>query len=200
MWQLPGLSIFSLLGNRFLQTDQEVFARFSGLAGKSIRVEVSDLNLILPFEITPQGFKACDADHPSDAVIKGHACDLLAVSHALSNAKPIALDKLTIEGDIELVQDLQNVFQSLEIDWEERLSTVIGDVAAHKVGNIFRTAYYYQQDTFSTIQKNLSEYLTEELAIFSPSEEIEDHHSDVSEFRNDVERLAARITMLMNIE
>lgn len=41
--------------------------------------------------------------------------------------------KLIIEGDLQLVHELQDILSGLDIDWEEPLSKVTGNVAAHEI-------------------------------------------------------------------
>ena len=47
-------------------------------------------------------------------------------------------------------------------DLEEELSRVIGDVAAHQIGNVARTALGFARRAHDTLQQNVAEYLQEE--------------------------------------
>ena len=49
-------------------------------------------------------------------------------------------EKLPVSGDVNTSRDFQNLFERLEIDWEEQISRLTGDVVGHQIGRLFRSA------------------------------------------------------------
>ncbi len=47
-------------------------------------------------------------------------------------------DQVNIEGDAGLVRDFEAIIRNLDFDWEQKLSSFVGDVAAHQIGVIAR--------------------------------------------------------------
>jgi ubiquinone biosynthesis protein UbiJ len=101
-----------------------------------------------------------------------------------------------ISGDTQLAQHFSHFMNTLEIDWEEQLSKLTGDVVAHEVGNLLRGFSEWGQDQLTTSRLNLQEYLTEELRLLPSRCEVEEFLADVDTLRDDLDRLDARIGLL----
>jgi ubiquinone biosynthesis protein UbiJ len=101
-----------------------------------------------------------------------------------------------IDGDNQSAQRFSKALASLDIDWEEQLSHVTGDIAAHEIGRGVRAALHEGRRVASTGRENLSEYLTEEARLLPHRLEIEDFLAEIDTLRDDSERLAARIALL----
>ena len=133
-----------------------------------------------------------------DCTLRGTPWNLfrLGLSRDTQDMKKIFGDDVSISGDIEFGQEMKQAFDSMDIDWEEHLSHVVGDVIAHQIGDGVKSVLQLGQSTAETIRQNLSEYLHEELRHFPPREECEDFFHDVDALRDDVERIAARFNKL----
>jgi ubiquinone biosynthesis protein UbiJ len=103
---------------------------------------------------------------------------------------------VSIEGDIDLGQRFQDILRHMDIDWEERLSYLVGDVAAHKLGNVARSVFAWGRQTALSLQDNMGEYLKFESNSLPARFEIEQFQHDVDTLRDDVERLEARMQRL----
>ncbi len=115
------------------------------------------------------------SDHPSGALFDGD---------------------IQIDGDLGVSQGLQRVFDSMDIDWEEQLSRVTGDLLAHQLGNIFRNSSRWINKTRHTLEQDTSEYLQEEARSLPGCYETNLFLGDVDQLRNDTDRLDARIKRL----
>lgn len=98
-----------------------------------------------------------------------------------------------IEGDAEVAQTFSELIKYSRPDLEEELSRVIGDVAAHQVGNAARSVLGFAQRAASTFAQNVSEFLQEEGRDVPSRTEADEFVSGVDKLRDDVERLEARI-------
>jgi ubiquinone biosynthesis protein UbiJ len=115
-------------------------------------------------------------------------------SHA--SADQLFSGSVEITGDSALAQQFAEALFSLDIDWEEQLSHLTGDVLAHEVGNLGRGLFKWGESVRKTAGLNLKEYLQEELRLLPTREEIEPLLVDIDHLRDDVERLSARIERL----
>lgn len=103
---------------------------------------------------------------------------------------------ITFEGEMETLETIQQLFFSLDIEWEEYLSHWIGDLAAHQLGNLGRYAYKRQKAFNAMVACSITEYLQEELKLLPTKVEVEDFMNAVDDVRADVDRLALRIQRL----
>jgi ubiquinone biosynthesis protein UbiJ len=84
----------------------------------------------------------------------------------------------------------------LRPDLEEEFSLAIGDVPAHQLGRLARTAFAWGRQAAATAALNVAEYLAHERADLVPRAEAEQFTSGVDRLREDVDRLEARINLL----
>jgi ubiquinone biosynthesis protein UbiJ len=117
---------------------------------------------------------------------------LLLLRIAVTRNQHLA-QQLQVDGDIQLVQTLNRILQQLDIDWEEHLSHITGDVIAHQMGNAARGFQKWRQQFSRQLQSNLTHYLQEESRHLPPREEIEDFFTDIATLQQDVERLEAQL-------
>lgn len=103
---------------------------------------------------------------------------------------------MQIQGDAEVAQGFSELFAHARPDLEEELSRLIGDVAAHQVGNAARSAVAFARRAHSTLLQNVSEYLQEEGRDVPSRTEGEEFLADVDKLRDDVERIEARIARI----
>jgi ubiquinone biosynthesis protein UbiJ len=125
-----------------------------------------------------------------------HASALALAQLGLAGDRGKAARDLRVEGDAEAAAALQRVLTGIEIDWEEVLSRVVGDVAARQVGNLARDVGAWGRRAGEGLGADLGEYLTEEARVLASRNEIEQFLADVDRLRDDVERLEARVKRL----
>jgi ubiquinone biosynthesis protein UbiJ len=103
---------------------------------------------------------------------------------------------LEISGDVELGRRFQRTMEDLEIDWEERLARIVGDVAAHELGNLLRGARAWQARSLHSLGEDLSEYLQEEARVLASRNRVEAFLREVDRVCTDADRLEARLRRL----
>ncbi len=117
----------------------------------------------------------------------------------LTGPKPEAAIRggsIHIQGDAEVAQTFSELLNAAQPDLEEELSRVIGDMAAHQVGNAARAALGFGRRALDTFTQNVAEYLTEESRDLPTRTEADEFFADVDKLRDDVARLEARLTRL----
>ncbi|MDH5572795.1 MAG: SCP2 sterol-binding domain-containing protein, partial [Gammaproteobacteria bacterium] len=104
--------------------------------------------------------------------------------------------EVVIRGDIELGQRFKRVLDKIDIDWEEHVSRITGDIVAHKLGELFRFTGQWLKQTNETLQADAAEYLQMESESLPEKYEVAEFVQQVDVTRNDVERLYARVQRL----
>lgn len=188
------LSIFEKTLNRFLQLDPESKKNLQTLAGKVIVFESYDFKIYWLFTqnkilITNQ------YDGSADAVLSGSVFDFARLGMNQDTATVFATD-IKMTGDTEVIQAFKNLFSQLNIDWEDQLSKITGDVIAYQIGSAMRLLNDWAKQSSKTLQVNLTEYLQEEARLLPTAIELNDFFIEVDQLRNDVERIEARIIRL----
>lgn len=92
-----------------------------------------------------------------------------------------------IAGNMHVAQLLQQIFDSLDIDWEEIIAQYTGDVVAHKGMQILNNIKSLE------IEAMIQEYLQEEIKLLPTKYEISEFLTEVDQIRNRAERLKCRV-------
>ncbi|MBA1148956.1 SCP2 sterol-binding domain-containing protein [Ectothiorhodospiraceae bacterium WFHF3C12] len=200
---LPPVSVWPVLlrpvqeaVNRVLSLDPAAGERLRALAGQNLDVHLTGFPtpLRVGFNDTGLNLSTVDEEVPgANATLTAAPSALLTL--ALSNGQRGGRD-LAFKGDVGVIQDVRTLFSELEIDWEEQLSRVLGDVAAHQVGRAARGLGEWLRHAGNTFLDNAGEYLTEEQRSLPTAGEVERFISDVDRLRQDADRLQARLRRL----
>ena len=103
---------------------------------------------------------------------------------------------LDLTGDAATAQAFQQLLEHARPDIEEELSVIIGDIAAHGLGEFARSVGRWAREASTTMGDNIREYLQEESRDVPSRYEVEQFSRQVNQLRDDVDRLAARIGRL----
>jgi ubiquinone biosynthesis protein UbiJ len=163
------------------------------LDGKLIAIRVRDTALAAWFEIGRDTlYLTTDHDDDPDVVITG---SLVALA-LMAGEDSIRDGSLDLAGDAATAQAFQQLLTHARPDIEEELSAVIGDTAAHGLGEFARAVGKWASQTRSIMGDNIREYLQEESRDVPSRYEVERFAKRVNELRDDVDRLAASIKRL----
>jgi len=183
--------------NRALMLDEKNFKSLIKLANKKIAFDIVGLNVKIILSITKEGLIRCKPDDELvDVTIKASVTTFLGIILSRENSRAASVGAIEISGNVELAQEFLSILKTLDIDWEELASQWIGDLPAHKLGNMFRTTRKFAKEIRQTIGLDISEYLHYEKEILPEQEEIDEYISAVDVIRNDSERLKQRIIRL----
>lgn len=183
---------------QYLQQDPFALQQCAALAGKIIALEVRDLGLRLFFLPNPDGVQVLG--HCEQTPHTWLSSTLAGFARMAIGSQEDALfgGAVEIRGDTEIGQAFQDILAGVELDWEEQMSRLTGDVFAHQTGKLVRNGRHYLGLTQATVEQNLSEYLQEEARLLPAGIEMQHFLDDVDRLRNDTERLAARVTRLLD--
>ena len=184
--------------NSYLALDPESSARLSRLQGKRVAIELLNIDLYFQLYFTETKIELKPKeDIKPDTIIKGTPLSLLHMTLARDDRKRFFAEDVTIEGNIDLGQQVIDLFDAIEIDWEEYASRWMGDVSAHQLGRLVRRVTGFSARVRQTTQQNINEYVHEEINLFPPKESLQDFFHDIDLLRMDVDRLEARIEKIV---
>jgi ubiquinone biosynthesis protein UbiJ len=166
------------------------------LDAKVMAVHISGLPLSIFFKSQGEHM-SLDTQHEGtpNATLSGTPLSLLRMAGPAPEAA-LRTGNVHIEGDAEVAQTFSELLKHARPDLEEELSRVIGDVAAHHVGNAARSALGFARRAADTLAQNVSEYLQEEGRDVPSRTEAEEFITGVDTLRDDVDRFEARLALL----
>lgn len=192
-----GYAGLEALINGCLALDPQAGERIGQLHGRVIGFQVLGLGANF-FLIPGPGRVQLLAHHEGDpdCVLRGAPLALARMIDRRESADQLFSGEVQITGDTELAHLFGKILAEMDVDWEEQLSHLTGDIVAHKLGNLVRDAGHWGTSALETMGMNLQEYLQQELQLLPVRWEIEGFLSDVDRLRDDSERLQARIALL----
>ena len=141
-----------------------------------------------------------DHDQSPDIVIEGGLLAYVRGAAASVMGSPNPDQLLEISGDAHLVEVMRQFLRSLQPDFEEQLSSLIGDIPARHAGNQIRSFVEWADQVGQSIAVNTGEYLTEEKQLLVVRSRIDRFLITVNQLRNDTEQLARRLDTLEKVE
>jgi len=190
------------LVNRILALDAECVAALSGLDGRVLALAPAGFGWALLVRPGSRGFafqastaSAVDLEAEVDVVISGPPFSLLAAMTA-GGADGAFPEEVRIAGEMAIAQRLQRALGNLDVDWEEQLARVLGDVAAHEVARVARGAAAWGRESAGRAVEQVGEYLAAETGVAVGVAELEEFAGAIEDLRDDAERLAARVARI----
>ncbi len=180
--------------NRVLRLDPATPERLAPLAGRTLAVRLVEPAVALRVYFESDGLRLLQPDERAadDAELEATAAGLAAL--ALSRGERSR--DVTFRGDVGVIQETRRLVAELDVDWEEQLAGITGDIVAHQVGRGVRGGRDWLRHGVETFITNLGEYVTEERGLIPPLAEMEAFIADVDRLRTDSDRLEARIRRL----
>ncbi len=193
------ISSLELALNQYIALDEDVSLFLSPIAGKVIAINIQPFDETIYLCPTADKIQVLEnylAD--ADASISGTLSALGLMGLSSTPMRSIFSGEVSIEGDTQIAHKFQQLFDKLDIDLEEKLSSFTGDVIAHKVGNFFRSSQQWTADSVETFKLNTKEFLQEESKDLPAGAEADILYSQIDDIRSDFDRLSARIEQLQN--
>lgn len=166
------------------------------LNGSVIALRIQNTGLAAFFHVRRQSITMTgEFSGDPDVVISGTLLGLMRLAGE-DGESAIRDGSVDLTGDTEIAQAFQKLLRYGRPDIEEELAHVVGDTAAHQVGELARGFGDWARRARSTIGQNISEYLQEESRDVPSRYEVDAFADDVDRLRDDVDRLAAKISHL----
>ncbi|WOI38025.1 SCP2 sterol-binding domain-containing protein [Alteromonas sp. CI.11.F.A3] len=198
-------AVIETAANKILALDSDSEARMASLKGARLIAyvdplpfaivlvfseQVDVLTLHEPFQDT-----VATLNH-KDCCIKTSLDTLPELKHTNQLTRLIQQNKLQVEGELAVAQQVSGLFQQLDIDVEELLAGKTNDVVAHQAMQWLSAFKRKATGALSEFNKVASNALIEEKQIAAPKLAVLHFSDEVNALRDDVARLDARLLQL----
>lgn len=168
------------------------------LDGKIVAIRVRDTALAMYFVFAEEAVElSVAAEHEPDVVITASIVTL-ATMIGSDGAAAIRDGKVDLTGNAGAAEAFRDLLGYTKPDIEEELSKVVGDAAAHRLGQLAAGLRDWALDARKTMGGNIREYLQEESRDVPSRYEVEQFTHKVDALRDDVARFEARLSRLEN--
>jgi ubiquinone biosynthesis protein UbiJ len=163
-------------------------------AGKTVIIRVASLEL--SFVIEAGGLVATagntDASLPPTLEVTLAPASLMAALRGEESA----LKSAEIRGDAEFAAAVLFLVKNLRWDFEEDLSRVVGDIAAHRLVADATALLAWEREARARLAASVGEYLTDEGEILAAPGSVNVFVAGVDRLRDDAARLEKRMQLL----
>jgi ubiquinone biosynthesis protein UbiJ len=115
---------------------------------------------------------------------------------ALLRGEEHFLRAVEVSGNAKLAEAVMLLVRNLRWDYEEDLSRLVGDVAAHRLAGAARSFAAWQADAAQRLGEAVGDYVTEESRLLVRRAELDALAGAAARLRDGVERLEQRIRRL----
>ena len=182
--------------NRNIADSNEAQRLCQQLDGRALSLDVKGTSLKFYLAVR-KGSISLDTRHEgaADASLAATPVALLALAGSGAE-RGLRGGAVHIEGDAEIAQNFRSLLTQVQPDFEEELSRVVGDVAAHQLANFARGFLDWGRRASESMASNVAEYLQEEGRDVPTRIEVDEFLEAVDRLREDTDRLEARLGRL----
>lgn len=185
------------IANKALRMNVKGTQALEPLYLKTLTIYLSELGFPLSITFQSDHVMITSLESASDYCIHTSMSTLAALQKEQQLTELIKQDKLDIQGDIKIAQQVASIAEHLHIDWESEISAHIGDYATYKLkqlGQIFSKKVKFAQQQISA---DSTEWLLHETKLVVTKAEINDFNAQVTQVSQTTQSLALRIDKLM---
>ena len=184
--------------NRALALAPTAKKDFEALAGTVIGLEITHLDVTVFTEVTASRAVRLMSHFEGRVTtqVSGSLEDLFALVISDDPAAMLINSPIVVRGQTAPLIALQQLLTHLEIDWQQPLAEVFGDVLGHQLALRLSAGVNWGRGAITSLRRQLSEYLLEEGRLTPPSAELEDFFEGVQSLKLQAERLESRIERL----
>ena len=176
--------------NHLLRSEPWARERLVPFAGEAVELAAPPLPA-LRFTIGPEGLLDAGGGEPSLSLkIRPAALP------GLARGEEHALRAVDVSGNARLASEVMLLVRHLRWDFEEDLSRLLGDVAAHRVAGALRDFAAWHADAARRLAAALADYATDEQPLLLRRGELAMLAADLAGLRDALERLDKRLGRL----
>ena len=183
--------------NKLHQLDNGAKQKRKALDGTIIGVSLKEINKPLYFVISQQQIDVLSRyEGQADCFIR---LNFLALAELQDNHKLTSLIKsgqLEVDGDIKIVQQFALLLTEMDIDWEEHLSSKVGDLVAHKLVYHAKQCKKHVFKQSNKVKHQLAEVITEELKLAPGPLEVAYFCDQVSDLEKQINTLENKMLQI----
>lgn len=184
--------------NSYLRLDEQLEQLLAPMVGKVIAVHITPFNETLYLSPAHDRIQMLES-YPGevDARLSGSLSALGLMGLSATPMRSLFKGEVRIEGDTQLAQKWQRLFEKLNINLETKLARYTGDVFAQRLSGLARGGRDWTEHTLNSFRLNLEEFLQEETRDLPAKAEAEIIFQQIDACRCDADRLNARVDRLI---
>ena len=184
--------------NKALRTDTLAVSELASLKGKIFAVECQSPALPISLEADHQGIRLTNGiSDQASVVLSGTLPDLMRLGLSLAkNESDFSSSGVEIRGDVSALLQLSRVLARLEMDWEEILGSLIGEIPAR--------LFFLGLERFQQVAPDIQEKTKEVSANFlsgpagmATSDQASEVRERLRQLQYRLDRIQARLNKLM---
>ncbi len=186
--------------DEILKNHPELMDEFRAFEGSIILIDLINTNTRIYLLISETGMKISNQPvKKPDLSIRATPLELFQYLFRARNNTISASGEIELSGNIGLAQKIQNLFVKFEVDWEDKVSQVMGDELSHSLffamNKIIKNIKYGKRE----LEINFAEVLKYEKEIVIDQQELMTFNKSVDQLRDDVEKLNFRVNRLSSL-
>ena len=178
--------------NHLLAQEPWARERLAPFAGEVIELRAPPLPA-LRFAVRENGYLGEAATDAAPSLVIALKAEAPA---AMLRGEEHFLRAVEVSGNAKLADEVMRLARHLRWDFEEDLSRLLGDVAAHRLAGAARAFAAWQADAARRLGESFAEYATEEAMLLVRRAELDAFAGAAAGLRDAVERLEQRIRRL----
>ncbi len=187
--------------NAIIKRDAHIARQLLAFDDKYIEVLSTkpEFSLILRFQDNSIKLSAIDSQTlgiQADATIAATAEKLFGLLMQASNERALADTAIKISGDASLIQDLYTLADSLDVDWQDYLAPLLGDILSNELGKFADASRVWGKAAGESMQRNVHDYLSEEARLVPSKTEVESFGDRLDQLRLGIDRAMAKTELL----
>ena len=184
--------------NYVIQNDPHIEKKISPLVGKLIRVEVKSPELFFSVTINKDSINITSSDFEQkdlapDLLVSGELRDL--ISMLLSTGNLIG-GNISVKGDIQFAQDLNEALRSLNLNWSDILGPILGQAATSEIEKFFNVSRAWSLEFRDSLKRDIEGYLKEEKKVIPTNDDAQEFYDDIDRLKFKIDRIKARADLL----
>jgi ubiquinone biosynthesis protein UbiJ len=178
--------------NHLLAAEPWAREKLAPFAGEVVEIQAPPFPA-LRFSIQEDGSLTSAASEATPSLVITLKPDAPA---ALLRGEEHFMHAVEVAGNAKLADAVMLLVRNLRWDYEEDLSRVVGDVAAHRLADAARGFAAWQKDAAQRLAEAFADYATEESRLLVRRAELDALAGAAARLRDGVERLEQRIRLL----
>ena len=142
--------------NRILAKDSYLRSRLKIFSGKSLQISVypPGITVTVLFERDRIRLLSSPAellDIEITASISGNVSELIPLLIEKPDRRPLSNPAITVTGDVNFIQDIYASLHNLDIDWEDYLAPMLGNLITNELSQFGEDLQEWSQQVLSLI-------------------------------------------------
>ncbi len=169
------------------------------LSGKVVKIHIDPPGFDVVMSFSEQGVQILENyQREADVELRGSPVAFGLMSFNGKPTRALFSGKVSMQGDSQVGHHFQQLFESLNIDWQQQLSRIIGTHATQRIADFVWQGKQWFAETSDAMQEDVSEYLQEESKVLPAQAEADMLFDDVDQLRADFDRLEARVKRIQS--